>query len=209
VRVIVVDDHLAVAEMLRDVVEALPGFVFAGAARSGAEAVALCRRAQPDIVLLDLGLGRESGLAVLPRFAPARVIVFSGREGAAPVRRALAAGAHGFVDKQATLDELHAALRAVGSGATHFSPAAQARLGGPRPRTVKLSGRDRAVLAGLAEGLSSKEIAARLGLTAHTVNNVRQRLMRRANLRGTAQLARYAVSLGLVSEDVDGAAEPL
>ncbi|HEY3754717.1 MAG TPA: response regulator transcription factor [Opitutaceae bacterium] len=209
-RVAIIDDHLAIGEMMLEVV-ADAGYSAVGCASSLASGLELCARERPDLVVLDLGLGDDSGLALLPRLRrccpAARVIIFSGRLKPSAVRRALAAGANGVVDKQASLDEVQTALRTVAAGGTYYSRQAEDSLHAPRPRVVRLSERDRAVLAALAEGLSSKEISDRLGLTSHVVNNLRRRLMQRVQLRGTAQLVRFAVGAGLVSDEVPGAAE--
>lgn len=205
-RVVLVDDHLAIVAMMRAVVDDLDGFAVVGEAAGAAEAVAVCARHQPEVVVLDLGLGRDSGLAALPEIAqaspPSKVLVFSGHLRAAAIRRALALGAHGVIEKHAPLEVFHAALRAVAAGRLFFSPRADELLRRPSP-AIRLSEREEQVLRAVAEGLNSKEIAARLGLTTHAVNNLRVRLTRRAGLRGTAQLVRYAVALGLVPDDLD------
>lgn len=209
-RVAIIDDHLAIGEMMREVIEDA-GYLSVGCATDLFAGLELCVREQPDVIVLDLSVGDESGLVLLPRLhrscPKAKVIIFSGMLKPSAVRRALAAGANGVVDKQASLDEVQAALRTVAAGGTYYSRRAEDTLRMPRPRTVRLSERDRAMLAALAEGLSSKEISERLSLTPHVVNNLRRRLMQRAQLHGTAQLVRFAVGAGLVSEDVPGAAE--
>jgi DNA-binding NarL/FixJ family response regulator len=208
-RVVLIDDHSAIIEMLQQVVESVPGYKVVGSAPEVGLALELCRREQPDLIVLDLVLPPASGLALLgdlqaacPR---ARVINLTGYLPPASIQRALSSGVHGLVEKMAALDEFREAMRAVSSGKVYFCRAASEEIRNMvnlKPtRTARLTEREKSVLQAIANGYSSKEISTRLGISVHTVVNHRTRLMKKTGLRGAAQLARYATQIGLV-EDV-------
>jgi len=212
-RVVIIDDHTAIIEMMQRVVDSIDGHKVIGYAMNAAAARELCRREQPDLIVLDLVLPNVAGFAlhdelrgICPR---ARVVIFSGHLRMATIRDALLRGAHGLVEKSATLDEFHQALRSVGSGQIYFSRAASEAIRkivnrdpAQAVRLPRLTDREKAVLRAIAEGLSSKEISDRLGISRHTVVNHRTRLVKKTGLRGAAQLARYAVQIGLVGDTV-------
>jgi DNA-binding NarL/FixJ family response regulator len=193
------------------VIEALPGFTVVGRAREAAEIRPLCRREQPDVVIVDLVLPGISGAGVLGEVREvsglARVLIFPSVLRPELVRGALLSGAHGVVEKGASLAEFCEALRAVATGQVHFGRSGHdeirslvSRSPGDRRHHARLTEREKTVLCGIADGLSSKEISARLGISVHTVVHHRSRLMRKTGLRGAAQLSRHAVELGLVEE---------
>ena len=127
-RVVLVDDHGAIVEMLKQVVELIPGYRVIGHAAEVGAALELCRREQPDIIVLDIMMPPTSGLALLGELRGAcplaRVLIFSGHLPPAAIQRALSWGVHGLVGKMAALDEFRHALQAVGSGQVYFSRAA-------------------------------------------------------------------------------------
>jgi len=211
VRVIIVDDHILFKELITGVVNGMEGMSVVGWAQNEAEAVQLCQREKPDVIILDLLLRPTSSeFIALPRFRQvcrdARVLIFSGNLTPMTVRRVLAAGSFSLIGKSATLEEFRQALSAVAEGRTYFSQEIAATIrslvatsrGRPLGGGQRLTGREEAVLIHLAGGLSSKEIGAMLGLSPHTVANHRNRLMRKLGLHRVAQLSVYAASLGLV-----------
>ena len=215
-RVVIVEDHTAILDMMRAAVEGLPGFKVVGCAGELEAAEKICRREQPALVILDLGLPRGSGLDLLPALASlcplTRVLIFSGTLRPASIRAALLAGAHGLVEKTATLEEFETAVRAVANGQVYFSRFASetisslvARRPASAPRVVRLTEREKAVLRAIAEGLSSKEISARLRISPHTVVNHRTRLAKKIRVHGVAKLSRYAVQIGLIDSAVEEA----
>ena len=127
-RVVLVDDHGAIVEMLKQVVELIPGYRVVGHAADVDAALDLCRREQPDVIVLDIMLPPTSGLVILGELRAAcpnaRVMIFSGHLPPAAIQRALSSGVHGLVGKMAALDEFRHALQAVGSGQVYFSRAA-------------------------------------------------------------------------------------
>ncbi len=210
VRVVLVDDHRILNELIVSVVDSLRNFRVVGSAQTESEALAVCMREQPHIAIIDVMLLGSSGLALqqkLRAVCPStRTVIFSGHLQPEVVQEALAAGACSLIDKTATLDEFRAALLAVAVGRTYFSPeiAAQVKSLVVEPRDagaagrVRLSLREETVLRGLAQGLSTKEIAAALGVSTHTVANHRSRLMRKTGLHRAAQLSLYAARRGLL-----------
>lgn len=217
-RVAIVEDHTAVLEMMKAAVEGLAGYKVIGYASDFSAGRELCRREQPDVVVLDLVLAPGSGLALLAELREvcprARAVIFSGNLRAGSIRAALLSGAHGLVEKTASLGEFEHAIRSVGSGQVYFSRFASEVIRkmvnrGPAAAfpVVRLTERDKEVLRGIAEGLTSKEISARLGIGIQAVVNRRSRLSRKTGLRGVARLSRYAVHIGLIEDWVEGAAE--
>lgn len=211
-RVVIVDDHVLFREMLTNVVNTVDGLRVVGWARDENEAITLCWRERPDIVVLDLVLPESHGLEVLGRIGSvspdARILVFSGNLTPVLIRQVLAAGPYSLVGKGATLDEFRRALQAVAAGRTYFSPEIAAgiramvvtRAASGTVGTPRLTAREEAVLGCLARGMSSREIADTLGLSRHTVANHRSRLGRKLGLHRVAQLSLYAARQGLLEQ---------
>lgn len=208
---VIVDDHILFKELITDVVNGIPGLAVAGWAKTEAEAMQLCARIRPRVVILDLLLvPSSSGIVALHRIRSvcpeAHILIFSGNLSPAVVQRVLAAGEFSLIGKTATLEEFRAALRTVASGKVYFSPEIADTIRSlistgtdrSKPGISRLTLREESVLRFLARGMSSREIGAALGLSRHTVANHRSRLMRKIGVRGTAQLSLYAASLGLV-----------
>ena len=221
VRVIIVDDHILFKELITGVVNDMEGMRVVGWAQTEAEAVQLCQREKPDVIILDLLLRPSSSeIIALPRFRQvchdAHVLIFSGNLTPATVRRVLAAGAFSLIGKSATLEEFREALREVAAGRTYFSSEISATIRGlvatARGRQVgggqRLTAREEAVLVHLARGLSSKEIGVALGLSPHTVANHRNRLMRKIGLHRVAQLSVYAARQGLIEPEMVATRKP-
>lgn len=214
-RVVIVEDHVLFREMLTSVVNGVDGLRVVGWARTEGEAITLCWRERPDIIVLDLMLPGSRGLGPLDHLSgvcgEARILVFSGSLNPGLIREVLAKGPHSVVGKGATLEEFRRALRAVADGHTYFSPEIAADIrslvvapGGAMPTgTSRLSAREEAVLSCLARGQNTPEIAATLGLSRHTVANHRSRLMRKLGLHRVAQLSLYAASRGLLEPSAD------
>jgi DNA-binding NarL/FixJ family response regulator len=194
-KVLVVDDHDVVHWGLRTLLGQQPWVERCLAARDGAEAVELASRWQPDVALVDLFVGPQSGadiceqvLAASPR---TRVLFISGAGRLSP-SAARAAGASGFVSKDRGAGELAAAIRAVGAGATMFTPSDE------QP-TPLLSEREREVLELIAAGATNREIADRLYLSPHTVKEHTSALYRKLNARNRTEAVRLAERLGLTA----------
>jgi DNA-binding NarL/FixJ family response regulator len=211
-RVVIVEDQTAVRQMLAHVLTEQGGFEVVGESGDGHEACELIRRVKPDLLILDAKLpglnGHEVLLSIQDLLPDLRVLVFSGYENPVLTRDLLSHGAHGFVEKSANLDELRQGIEAVANGGTYFGPAAAhsirhlvtGQTASAADRDI-LTDREREVLKLIAESHSTKQIAARLGLSVKTVDNHRTNLMRKIDLHDVASLTRFAIQTGLVEAD--------
>lgn len=218
IRVLIVDDHILYREMITSVVDSVKGLRVVGWATNENEALRLCWRERPGLVVLDLMLPSGDGLATLERITAvcpgARILVFSGHLTPGVIRRLLALGPHSAVGKGATLEAFREALRSVAAGRTYYSPETAAAIrslvvnhgraapaGGPR-----LTLREETVLTCLARGLTTRETAAELGISRFTVANHLSRLRRKTGLTRIAHLSLFALQLGLL--DLPAGARP-
>lgn len=205
--VLIVEDQTAIRNLLAAYIAALPGFSVVGEAGGVEDALRIAHEKKPAVVVLDWMLLGGLGLDFLRRVRvepPPRVLVFSANTTELAVREALAAGATGYIEKTASFGEFTTALQAVATGRTYLGPAiaraVQRIVSNPEKveTSVELSVREREVLRFIAEGLSSKEIGERLGISVRTVENHRASITRRTGLRSIAQLTLHAVRLGLI-----------
>jgi DNA-binding NarL/FixJ family response regulator len=215
IKILIADDHGVVAEGLKHLIEAQADMRVVAIAADGREAVRVAREAQPDVVLMDLSMpelnGADAARAILERDPKCRVIVLSMYSDREYVRRALRAGAAGYVVKRSAAKEVVEAIRAVFGGGRYLSPRvadvviddyADDKAADPLSR---LSAREREVLQLLAEGRTGAEIAQRLSLSQKTVETYRARLVEKLGIRDVAGLVRFAIQRGLVSLDEGGA----
>ncbi len=184
--VLVVDDHRSFAEMLSAALDGTPGLHCVGVAGSAAEGVAMARKLQPDVVVMDIQMPREDGLVATKRVrevAPdALVAVLTAHASPEWVSRAAQAGASAFVPKNGSLQEMLDVLGGLQRGQLVVAPSAfSVTAGQPAPREVPdLSRREIDVLRQLAAGTAVKDLAPVLGITVNTargyVKTVRQKL---------------------------------
>ena len=211
IRILIADDHGVVAEGLKHLVEAQPDMEVVALAVDGREAVRQARDLQPDVVLMDLSMpelnGADATRAILDRDPKCRVIVLSMYSEREYVRRALKAGAVGYVVKRSAAKEVVDAIRAAHAGQRYLSPrVADVVLDdyagdGGDDLLAKLSQREREVLQLLAEGHTGAQIAERLSLSQKTVETYRARLVEKLGIRDVAGLVRFAIQRGIVSLD--------
>ncbi len=209
IRILIADDHGVVAEGLKHVVEAQADMEVVALAVDGRDAVRQARELQPDVVLMDLSMpelnGADATRAILERDGKCRVIVLSMYSEREYVRRALKAGAAGYVVKRSAAKEVVDAIRAVHAGQRYLSPrVADVVLddyaGDPADDLLsRLSQREREVLQLLAEGRTGAQIAERLSLSQKTVETYRARLVEKLGIRDVAGLVRFAIQRGIVS----------
>jgi DNA-binding NarL/FixJ family response regulator len=208
--VILVDDHPVVRQGFRSLLDGQPDMAVIGEASDGLTAVTLLERVRPDVVVLDLQLPGLSGLDVArdaAKVSPAtRVVILSMHASEAYVAEALRVGVAGYVLKEATTSDLVRAVRAVTSGHRYLSPPLSVRSVEAWIERVSatsldplqvLTNREREVFRLVAEGLTSGQIAARLGISSRTVETHRAKIMRKLGLHSQADLVRYAVRVGL------------
>ncbi|HET6204834.1 MAG TPA: response regulator transcription factor [Planctomycetota bacterium] len=208
-KILLVDDHTLVRAGLRRILETQPGFAVVREAADGNAALAALDETSPDVLVLDLSIPGRDGFEVLRAVKAKRpqtkVLVLTMHADPAYVARAVQEGADGYLLKDSAVSDLVQALRAVQQGGVYYSPAVQRRLGeilrrGPAPaRPIdRLTDRERQILRHVAEGLTTKGIASRLGISARTVETHRANLMDKLDLRSVAQLTRFAVREGLL-----------
>jgi len=206
-RVLLVEDHTIVRQGLRLLLSSYAEFEVVGEAGSGHEALDAAGRLGPGLVVLDLTLPDRDGLEVLRelrrRHPETRVVILSMHAGSEYVRPALQAGAAGYLVKGADVGDLVSALRAACRGEVALSPAVtRAALMEPADASAEvLSDREREVLGHVARGLTSREIAERLGIRSRTVECHRQNLMDKLDIHDVAGLTRYALKTGLISPE--------
>jgi len=197
VRLFLVDDHPLVRDGLRARLGAMPGLEIVGEAGSAAEALAQVDTLRPDLMLVDVGMkdmnGIELAALLLQRSAPPHVVMLSMYDNPEYVQRALQAGAHGYVLKDAPASEIVAAIEAVSAGGTFLSPAVSKKLFRNQAARPLLTPREAEILTALGRGESSKQIARSLGLSVRTVDAHRQSIKRRLGIDGQAELIKYAV----------------
>ena len=194
-RVLVVDDHEVVHWGLRLMLGEQPWVERCLSARNTQEALALARRYDPHVALVDLFVGQESGaeicqqlLALSPRL---NVLLISGAGRISP-NAAKAAGAAGFISKDWPAADIAGAVRMVGLGMTVFQPHES-------PAGPPLSEREREVLEAVASGATNREIAGRLFLSPHTVKEHTSSLYRKLGVRNRAEAVQKAQRLGLIA----------
>jgi DNA-binding NarL/FixJ family response regulator len=194
-RILVADDHALVRAGLCRLLASSRHLDVVGEAADGEDAVALAGALRPDLVLMDLAMPRLGGIEATRRIVAAQrsvhVLIVSQLASELPVEDALGAGASGYLLKSASPEELLRAVEAVSSGHAYFSP-------GLARRPATLSPREREILTCLAEGLSSREIAAALHVSPRTVDTHRVRIMKKLDLHKASQLVRFAIRAGLL-----------
>jgi two-component system NarL family response regulator len=210
-KVLIVDDHRIVRAGLRALLEREASVSVVGEASDGREALRLAREMGPDVVLMDVSMPGLNGIDATRLFVAetkkVKVIGLTMNADRRYVLEMLSAGAAGYLVKSAAADELLLAIRAVMDGKTYLSeelsglalgaiPGSRAR---NHPRQNLLSSREREVLQLLSEGLTSKDIAARLFVAVSTVETHRKQIMSKLNLRSVAELTKYAVREGLTT----------
>jgi DNA-binding NarL/FixJ family response regulator len=211
VRVLLADDHAIVRRGLRGLLE-LAGHEVVAEAADGLEAVRACEDHRPDLLILDIGMPRLSGIEVAARARklarPPQVLILSVHTDESYVLRALDAGARAYLLKSATDEDLLPAVEAVAAGRRFFSPGVAALLVDDHVRGLRhrgltdsydlLTAREREILQLLAEGRSNKEVASLLDLGLSTVETHRGNLMEKLDLHNTAEIVLYAVRKGLI-----------
>lgn len=212
IRVLIVDDHAILRSGLRMLLGAQSDMDVVGEAADGAEAARLVGELKPDVVLLDLAMPGTSGLDALRMIKrdtiETRALILSQYDDENYLRRALEAGASGYVLKRAADIELLSAIRAVARGEVYLEPMLtrlvvndlfnRSDAGSTAERQPALSEREREVLQLVALGHTNQQIADRLILSVKTVETYKARVMEKLGLRGRAALVRYAMEQGML-----------
>jgi two-component system response regulator NreC len=210
IKVLVVDDHAVVRAGLRLLIDAESDMQTVGEAGSVRDAIFEARSAAPDLVLMDVVMPGESGLEGLPKLLHehpgVRVLVLSMQDDPRYVREAFAAGASGYVLKEAADAEVVNAIREGAGGGRYVHPELGARLIAAEADAARaadedpLSDREREVLRLLALGFTNQEIAKQLFISVRTAETHRAHVMQKLRLASRAELVRYAIAKGMLEE---------
>ncbi len=205
-RCLIADDHALVRAGLRAMLEGIPGTVVVGEAADGSAALELARELIPDVMLADIGMPGLSGLDLLRECRQAqlqvKIVLLTMYDNAEYVAEAVRNGAAGYLMKNSALEDLGLAIEAVRRGETYLSQSVLMKLTRAlQSDPVSLTERQREVLRWVAAGLSSREIALKLGLSVKTIETHRSQIMDRLGIRDLAGLVRYAIRTGLVAPD--------
>ena len=206
IRLLLADDHQLVRQSLRALLER-EGYQVVAEAGDGREAVRLARELNPDLAVLDVAMPELNGLEAarqIGRAAPrVRTVLLTMHDEEQYVAEALAAGVKGYVLKSQVAHDLLRALEEVAQGAVYLSPRVShvlvdVSLGRRRIGDDPLTEREREVLHLIAEGRTTKQVAAALGVSVKTAESHRSRLMKKLDIHEVAGLVRYAIRRGLV-----------
>ena len=210
IHVVLVDDHAVVRSGLRLLLDGQEDIEVVGEAGNAKDAIFRARALKPDVILLDVVMPGESGIEVLPNLLKespdTNVLVLSMQDDPSYVREAFAAGASGYVLKEAADAEVVAAVREIAGGGRYVHPALGARMvaADAQERAAAeadpLSERERDVLRLLALGHTNQEIAEQLYISVRTAESHRAHIMQKLRLSTRAELVRYALSHGLLTD---------
>ncbi|GLU55652.1 DNA-binding response regulator [Dyadobacter frigoris] len=215
IRILVVDDHSVVRQGIITLIEDEDDILIVGEASDGDEVLESVSRLKPDVVLLDLTMPRMSGLEAIkllvPVFPDVKVLVFSMHNNPDYILSAVSSGAAGYLLKDTGRDEILKAVRSVAAGELYYPPNASSiiirNLILPKKQTEiaevksvntasvwnRMTPREQQILQCLTEGMSSKDIAEHFTISSNTVANQRASIMRKANVKNTAELIGLAL----------------
>ena len=202
IRVVVVDDHPATRTGLAALLDAQPDLVVVGQAADGEEGLRTIAALQPDVALVDLRLPKLGGVETIARVArmpvATRMIVVTSFAQDELVLQALRAGAQGYLLKDASADELAAAVRTVGAGGTYLTPLVAGKLASSLTQMERLTPREREVLHLIGQGLADKEIAAEIGTSAKTAQFHVANLLDKLGAQNRTDAVRIGYARGLI-----------
>jgi len=218
ITVLLADDHKVLRQALRALLEAEHDIRVVGEAENGRQAVEMTKRLQPDVVLMDIAMPVLNGMEAMRQINAlhlrSKVLILSGYSNDDYVGRTLDAGAAGYLVKQGDAEDIVTAIRETKKGNAFFSPTItkqllefhrQSSANGERGGKghTRLTMRESEVLQLVAEGYSSKQIAADLSISTKAVEKYRCEIMRKLGVRNVAGLTRYALSTGMI-ENLEG-----
>jgi DNA-binding NarL/FixJ family response regulator len=216
--ILIVDDHPLFREGLKSMLERDRRFAIAGEAGTGQDGLAMAKKMQPDMILIDVSLPDMSGIDLIYDIRKAQldihIIIVSMHSKVDYITEAFKAGATGYVSKDSASEMLLQGIEKVSKGEffmdSSLSHKVIERLTRLPVRETRISGndyssltpREQEVMRMLAEGTSPKETASKLCISPKTVENHRANIMKKLNLKGTMELVRYAARIGLIDIDL-------
>ena len=215
IRVIIADDHAVVRQGIRHVLEDVPGLEVIAEAGDGDEVLSLLDEHTPDLLVLDISMPGKTGLEVAKELraegSEIGILILSMHDNPEYVLEAVRVGADGYILKDVGPAELREAIEAVHAGKEYFTDRVTHQLSvglreelereRKKSRLDQLTGREREVLLGVANGRTNREIAEEFGISPRTVETHRERVMAKLRIRTVAGLTRFVVENGLLEED--------
>ncbi len=213
IKVFLVDDHRIFLEGLVRLIQDHPSMKIIGTASDGRETLKQIQTLQPDVVLMDISMPNLNGLEatrLIKQVSPkTKILILSMHENDEFLKRALKAGAVGYLLKDSSADELFQAIEEVDRGNTYLSPSLSRKLIADYLGTIKktgpgkisdhaLTGREREIVQLLGEGHSNPEIAKCLHLSPKTIATHRKKIMKKLHLHRITDLVRYAIRNGII-----------
>lgn len=207
IRILLADDHSVVRQGFRMILSQQPDLEVVGEASNGREAAEMAGRLTPDVAVVDIAMPEVNGVEATRRIRQnvpeCQVLVLSMYKDAPYVRETLRAGAKGYLLKDSIDEDLVRAVRAVARGEGFLSPAISGTVLDDYQKHVRdpldqITPRERQLLQMLAEGKTSKDIAAELNISVYTVDAHRSRIMKKLQLRSIGELVRFALQRGLI-----------
>lgn len=199
-RIVIADDHPLIRQGLRKVIEGMPGFEVVGEAGDGLSLLGLFETTRPDMVILDISMPNLRGIeaiSLVKNYKPfIKILVYSMHK--EYFRQAMAAGAEGYLVKEDADKELFSAIESIRQGQRYLSPRLVEAEAGGRARGEELTAREKQILKLVAGGKSNREIADVLAISVRTVESHRAFIIRKLNLKKTADLVRYAMEKGYI-----------
>jgi RNA polymerase sigma factor (sigma-70 family) len=215
IKVIIADDHAIVRQGIRHVLEEVPGLEVIADASDGQEVLDLLEQHEPNLLVLDISMPNKTGLEVAKelrgRGSEVPILILSMHDNPEYVLEAVRSGADGYILKDTGPAELREAVEAVHGGKEYFAERVTHQLSvalreelereQQRTRLDQLTGREREVLVGVADGRTNREIAEDFGISPRTVETHRERVMAKLRIRTVAGLTRFVLEHGLGQDD--------
>lgn len=204
IRVAIADEHRLIRWALQKALATLPEIEVVGEAGTVADTLAMIQRVEPEVLLLDPAIPDHSGFDVLAALrelqAAPLVIILAAHPDVAFAARMIAAGAHGFLDREATPEMLHEAIRQVHQGEQVLPLGVHDLLASGTVQPARtLTRREQEVMEMLGRGMTSREVAEHMQISIKTVDTHRGHVLKKLGLRNNAEIARFAVKHGYVT----------
>jgi len=206
--IVLADDHALFRKGVRKIIEEVPDLKVVGEVKDGLEILELLKKTSPDLVILDISMpnlrGLEAAREIKGLYPQVKVLLLTMHKKKDFLQQGLEAGVDGFLVKEDADTELLQAVQSIRKGEKYYSPLLSSRLADlafHRGEKDPLTKREKEVAKLLAEGKSSKEIAQMLYISIYTVRRHRDNIMRKLDLKGLADLVRYALDQGYTTDN--------